>query len=41
MLFGHADPLPQRLHAVYRLGVDEFNTARRLQLTIEHWDKAI
>ena len=40
VLFGYAQPLPQRLHAVYRLGVDEFNGARRVQLVIEHWEPA-
>ena len=40
MLFSHADPLPARLHAVYRIGVNEFNGARTLQLTIEHWQAA-
>ena len=37
MLFGCCDPLPARLGAAYRLGLDEHNGARRLQLTIEHW----
>jgi single-stranded-DNA-specific exonuclease len=40
VLFGYTEPLPQRLHAVYRLGIDEFNGARRVQLTIEHWEAA-
>ncbi len=40
VLFGFAEPLPQRLHAVYRLGIDEFNGARRVQLVIEHWEPA-
>jgi single-stranded-DNA-specific exonuclease len=40
VLFGFAEPLPQRLHAVYRLGIDELNGARRVQLTIEHWQPA-
>ena len=37
MLFSHADPLPRRVHAVYRLAVNEYNGAQKLQLTIEHW----
>ena len=37
ILFGCADPLPPRVRATYRLGLDEYNGARRLQLTIEHW----
>jgi single-stranded-DNA-specific exonuclease len=40
MLFGYAETLPRRLHAVYRLGIDEMNGARRVQLTIEHWEPA-
>jgi single-stranded-DNA-specific exonuclease len=40
ILFGFAEPLPQRLRAVYRLGIDELNGARRVQLTIEHWQPA-
>jgi single-stranded-DNA-specific exonuclease len=40
VLFGFAEPLPQRLHAVYRLDIDELNGARRVQLTIEHWRPA-
>jgi single-stranded-DNA-specific exonuclease len=40
VLFGHTDPLPGRLQLVYRLGIDEFNGARRLQLGIEHWEQA-
>lgn len=40
VLFGHADPLPPRLHAVYRLGVNDFGDTSRLQLMIEHWEEA-
>ena len=40
MLFGSAEPLPRRLRAVYRIGVNEFNGARTLQITIEHWQAA-
>jgi len=37
ILFGCCAPLPAQLSATYRLGLDEYNGARRLQLTIEHW----
>jgi len=37
MLFAHIAPLPGRVRAVYRLGVNEYNGAQTLQLTIEHW----
>jgi single-stranded-DNA-specific exonuclease len=40
VVFGCAETLPPRLNAVYRLGVDEYNGARRVQLTIEHWEPA-
>ncbi len=40
VLFGHADPLPKRLRAIYRLGINEYGGAQRLQLTIEHWESA-
>ena len=37
MLFSHAEPLPPRVRAVYRIGVNEFNATRSLQITFEHW----
>lgn len=37
MLFGDTGPLPERLRAVYRVGVNEYAGARSLQLTLEHW----
>ncbi|MDP2785876.1 MAG: single-stranded-DNA-specific exonuclease RecJ [Sulfurimicrobium sp.] len=40
MLFFHADPLPQRLHAVYRLDVNEYNGNTTLQLLLNHWEPA-
>ncbi|MGH8751841.1 MAG: single-stranded-DNA-specific exonuclease RecJ [Burkholderiales bacterium] len=40
MLFQQAEPLPQRIHAVYRLTVNEYNGAQTLQLNIEHWQPA-
>jgi single-stranded-DNA-specific exonuclease len=40
ILFAHATPLPPRIRAVYRVGVNEWNGAQTLQLTIEHWDSA-
>jgi single-stranded-DNA-specific exonuclease len=38
MLFFHAEPLPGRIRALYRLDVNEFNGAERLQLTLRHWE---
>ncbi|RPI40783.1 MAG: single-stranded-DNA-specific exonuclease RecJ, partial [Betaproteobacteria bacterium] len=40
ILFGRTEPLPARLRAIYRLGIDEHGGARRLQLTIEHFEAA-
>ena len=40
MLFAHAEPLPPRVRAVYRIGVNEFNARRSLQITFEHWQPA-
>ena len=37
MLFSHTAPLPGRVRAIYRLAVNEYNGAQKLQLTIEHW----
>ena len=37
MLFSHTAPLSERVRAVYRLAVNEYNGARKLQLTLEHW----
>ncbi|MCW5605738.1 MAG: single-stranded-DNA-specific exonuclease RecJ, partial [Burkholderiales bacterium] len=40
ILFRHADPLPPRIRAVYRLEVNEYNGLRSLQLALEHWTEA-
>ena len=40
MLFSHAEPLPPRVQAVYRIGVNEYNATRSLQITFEHWQPA-
>lgn len=37
MLFRQDTPLPERIQAVYRLDVNEYNGRRKLQLTLEHW----
>ncbi len=38
MLFSHAEPLPAHVHAVYRLGSNDYNGQRSVQLTIEQWE---
>jgi single-stranded-DNA-specific exonuclease len=37
MLFGHNEELPERIHAVYSLSVNEYNGSQSLQLLIRHW----
>lgn len=37
MLFGHSEPLPGQIHAVYSLDINEYNDAASLQLIIRHW----
>ncbi len=37
MLFSHTDLLPESIHAVYSLSVNEYNGRASLQLTIRHW----
>ena len=37
MLFFHAEPLPPAIHAVYQLGVNEYNGLQTVQLTLRHW----
>jgi single-stranded-DNA-specific exonuclease len=36
--FGHADPLPATIRAVYRLDLNEYQGATTLQLVVEHVD---
>ncbi|MDH4286983.1 MAG: DHHA1 domain-containing protein, partial [Gallionella sp.] len=40
ILFGHSEPLPEQIHAVYSLSVNEYNGAQSLQLIIRHWREA-
>lgn len=37
ILFGHNEPLPEQIHAVYSLSVNEYNGNQSLQLVIRHW----
>ena len=37
ILFGHEEPLPPRIRAVYRVQVNEFNATRSVQLLVQHW----
>lgn len=38
MRFFHADPLPERIRAVYALMPNEFNGQQSLQLKVQHWE---
>ncbi len=40
MLFGHAEPLPDKVIAGYRLSVNHYNGAVTLQLILDHWHQA-
>jgi single-stranded-DNA-specific exonuclease len=37
MQFFSTDPLPEKIHAVYSLGVNEYNGRASLQLIVRHW----
>ena len=37
ILFGHNEPLPEKIHAVYSLSVNEYNGNQNLQLIVRHW----
>lgn len=39
MLFGHNEEVPERIHAVYSLSVNEYNGSQSLQLLIRHWNE--
>lgn len=40
MLFFHDEPLPERIQAVFRPEVNEWNGARTLQFNLAHWSEA-
>ncbi|MBI5430647.1 MAG: single-stranded-DNA-specific exonuclease RecJ [Nitrosomonadales bacterium] len=40
ILFGHNEPLPEQVHAVYSLSVNEYNGSQSLQLIVRHWREA-
>ncbi|MBK9160419.1 MAG: single-stranded-DNA-specific exonuclease RecJ [Nitrosomonadales bacterium] len=37
ILFGQSEPLPERVHLVYSLGVNEYNGTQDLQLIVRQW----
>ena len=36
--FFHAEPAPDQMHAVYSLGINEYNGSETLQLLVRHWN---
>ncbi|HZP86401.1 MAG TPA: DHHA1 domain-containing protein, partial [Burkholderiales bacterium] len=38
IVFRHAEPLPERIRAVYGLDVNEWKDSRALQLVVEYWE---
>ena len=38
MRFGALDPLPEKVRAVYRLAINEFNGLKSIQLNVEHFE---
>jgi single-stranded-DNA-specific exonuclease len=38
MLFGQAEPLPDTIHALYSVSVNEYKDQRTVQLLIQHWE---
>jgi single-stranded-DNA-specific exonuclease len=41
ILFGHNEMLPERIHAVYSLSVNEYNGTQSVQLIVRHWEKVV
>jgi len=37
ILFGHAEPLPDEIEALFQLSINEWNGNRQLQLELRHW----
>ena len=38
ILFGYNEPLPEFIHAVYSLSINEYKGAQTLQLIVRHWE---
>ena len=38
ILFGYNEALPEQIHAVYSLSVNEYNGSQSLQLIVRHWE---
>jgi len=38
ILFGHSEPLPEAIRAVYRFSINEYNGVTATQLMLDHWE---
>ncbi len=38
ILFGHSEPLPEAIRAVYRFSINEYNGVTSTQLMVDHWE---
>jgi single-stranded-DNA-specific exonuclease len=38
ILFGHNEPLPDAIRAVYRFGINEYNGVTSTQVMLDHWE---
>lgn len=38
IMFGHSEPLPDTIRAVYRFGINEYNGTSSTQLMLDHWE---
>ena len=38
ILFGHSEPLPDAIRAVYRFSINEYNGVTSTQLMLDHWE---
>ncbi len=41
MLFGQAEPLPDTIHALYSVNINEYQGNRSVQLLIRHWESSV
>ncbi len=39
ILFGHNEPLPEAIRAVYRFSINEYNGVTSTQLMLDHWEQ--
>ena len=39
ILFGHSEPLPESIRAVYRFSINEYNGVTSTQVMLDHWEQ--